>query len=232
MIVPNLRVEFEGAEARFDQFAADVARVLDELGVSSAALLGLSFGGPICLRFATLHPERAEALILTNTLARLDLSHVGLNRTLLIPVARWTTRMLPVPLMRRLAELWGKWGIWVYDPSPGNERIIEYELTAPVRIPSSVGALRMESFVGCDLRDDLPGIRAPTLVIAGATDNYTPNEWQREIADLLPESTYVEIPSGGHLSLISQAETFNQVVLEWLEDVRRAGGRRSATETA
>ncbi|NIR45677.1 MAG: alpha/beta fold hydrolase [Gemmatimonadetes bacterium] len=233
VIAPNLRADFEGVDANFDQFAADLGTVLDELGVSSATLLGLSFGGPICLRFARLHPDRVEALILTNTLARLDLSHVGLNRTLLIPLARWSTRHLPVRMMRRLAELWGDWRVWVYDPSPGNDRIIEYELTAPVRIPTSVGTLRMATFKDRDLRGGLPEITAPALVIAGATDTYTPNDWQREIADLLPAATYAEVPNGGHLSLISQAETFNRMVLEWLEEVRSsADRRRSTTETA
>jgi pimeloyl-ACP methyl ester carboxylesterase len=220
VIAPNLRVDFNGIEQRFDQFAHDVATVLDALDVSTACPLGLSFGGPIAMRFVSLYPNRTWGLILTNTLARLDLSHVGLNRTLLIPVARWTSRFLPEPLMRRLADFWGRYGIWVFDPSPGNERIIDYELTTPVRVPMSVGAARMDTFKNCDLRSDLPRIRQPALVICGTSDTYTPPEWQREIADLLPHSTYVEIEYGGHLSLISHAEEFNEVVLGWLEGVQ------------
>ncbi len=219
VISPNLRVGFEGLEERFDQYAHDVATVLDALGESSACVLGLSFGGPIAIRFATLYPERLWALVLTNTLARLDLSHVGLNRTLLIPVARWTTRLLPEPLMRKLAEVWGEWGVWVFDPSPGNERIIDYELTAPVRVPLSVAGARMDTFKGCDLRPDLPGIWQPSLVISGASDTYTLPEWQGEIAGLLPSSTFVAIRNGGHLMLMSHAETFNEVVVNWLVGV-------------
>jgi 3-oxoadipate enol-lactonase len=230
VIAPNLRVEFEGVERHFDQFARDVATVMDALGVRSAALAGLSFGGPVCLRFATLYPDRVDALVLTNTLARLDLSHVGLNRTLLIPVARWTSRFLPVPVMRKLSGVWGKWGVWVYDPSPGNDRIVDYELEVPVRIPMSVGGVRLETFRAIDLRPELPSIVQPALVIAGSSDTYTPNAWQREIADLLPRATYVEIPYGGHLSLISHAETFNQVVLDWLAN--ETASRSSSAETA
>lgn len=227
VIAPNLRVDFNGIEQRFDQFAHDVATVLDALGVSHACLLGLSFGGPIAMRFATLYPDRTWGLVLTNTLARLDLSHVGLNRTLLIPVARWTSRFLPEPLMRRLADLWGRYGIWVFDPSPGNERIIDYELTTPVRVPMSVSSARMDTFRNCDLRSALPRIEQPALVVCGKSDTYTPLEWQREIADLLPDSTYVEIEYGGHLLLISHAEEFNEVVLRWLTAVQPA-----AAETA
>ena len=217
VVAPNLRVEFEGVERRFDQFAHDVATVLDTLGVESACVLGLSFGGPIALRFATLYPDRVWGIVLTNTLARLDLSHVGLNRTLLIPIARWTSRFAPEVLMRRLSDLWGRLGIWVFDPSPGNERIIEYELQAPLRIPLSVGSGRMDTFKECDLRQDLKHIQQPVLMIVGATDSFTPMAWQREIAGLLPNVTYVEIPRGGHLSLISHAEIFNEAMLDWLE---------------
>jgi len=220
VIAPNLRVEFEGVESRFDQFAHDMATILDALGVRSACILGLSFGGPIAVRFATLYPDRVWGLILTNTLARLDLSHVGVNRTLLIPVARWTSRFLPESLMRKLAEVWGRWGVWVFDPSPGNERIVEYELQAPLRVPLSVGSGRMDTFKDCDLRDDLPHIRQPALMIVGASDTFTPIEWQREIASSLPNSTYIEIPQGGHLSLISHAEVFNEAVLDWLSAQR------------
>ncbi len=234
VIAPNLRREFPDVERRFDQFAHDIVTVLDARGVQAACLLGLSFGGPVAMRCATLHPERVWGLIFTNTLARLDLSHVGLNRTLLIPVARWTTRFAPALLTRRLAQLWGRLGVWVFDRSPGNERVIEYELEAPLRVPLSVGGDRMETFKNCDLRDELRQIAQPALVLVGAADTFTPIEWQREIAELLPNATYVEIPAGGHLSLISHAETFNEAALEWLDAQSELveGTRSRSAETA
>ena len=218
VIATDLRSGFDGVERNFDRFAHDIATVMDARGVRSAVVMALSFGGPIGIRFATLYPDRLRALILTATLARLDLSHVGLNRTLFIPVARWTSRYLPEVLMRSLARIWGRWGIWVYDDTPGNERVIEYELDAPAAVPAAVGGLRMDTFRRLDLRPELSRISQPTLLIAGTADSYTPPEWQRQIAASLPNATYVEIPGAGHLALISRAETFNQVVLEWLEE--------------
>ncbi len=235
VIAPNLRAEFNGVEPRFDQFAHDIATVLDACGAQSVCLLGLSFGGPIAIRFASLYPDRVWGLILTNGLARLDLSHVGLNRTLLIPVARWTTRFAPTSLVRRLGRVWGRLGVWVFDPSPGNERVIDYELEAPLRFPLSAGGVRMATFKDCDLRPDLSRIKQPALVVVGSADTFTPIEWQREIADLLPNSTYTEIATGGHLALISHADSFNEVVLDWLDEQqdRRSSPRQSfSAETA
>ena len=232
IIAPNLRAEFNDVESRFDQFAHDIATVLDAFEAQSVCMLGLSFGGPIAIRFASLYPDRVWGLILTNGLARLDLSHVGLNRTLLIPVARWTTRFAPKSLVRRLGRVWGRLGVWVFDPSPGNERVIDYELEAPLRFPLSAGGVRMATFKGCDLRPDLSRMQKPALVVVGSADTFTPIEWQREIADLLPNSTYTEIPMGGHLALISHADTFNEVVLDWLNEQRDRQALRSQSLSA
>ncbi len=226
VIAADLRDTFEGVEPEFDQFAKDLATILDALGEAKAIVLGLSFGGPITMRFTSLYPERVSRLILTNTLARLDMSHVGFNKTLLIPVARLTSRFLPEFMMRRLARFWGRLGVWVYDPSPGNERVIEYELESPRRVPMSEGSTRMDTFRKLDLRDELKRITQPALVINGAVDTYTPPAWQREIAAQLPNSTFVEISDAGHLALISHAETFNEIILDWL------AGLEDAADTA
>lgn len=218
VIAPNLRSGFDDVDTGFDQFAHDVATVLDACEIGPVCLLGLSFGSAIAIRFASLYPDRVWGLILTNGLARLDLSHVGLNRTLLIPVARWTTRFAPASLVRQLARVWGRLGVWVFDPSPGNERVIDYELEAPLRFPFSQGNARMATFRNCDLRPDLRRIRQAAMVVVGSADAFTPIEWQREIADLLPNSTYTEITTGGHLTLISHADIFNEVVLDWLDE--------------
>lgn len=228
VIVADLRLEFEGVPHDFDQFAHDVAAILDELDERSAIVLGLSFGGTIAMRFAVLYPDRTEALILTNTLSHLDLGHVGLNKTLLIPVALMATRYLPDRASRRLADLWGRLGVWVYDPSPGNERIVDYYLSSAVRTPVSHGSRRMDTFRERDLRDDLPGIQSPALVLRGATDTYCLPEWQREIVRLLPNADYLEIPGAGHLALISHYREFNQAVLDWLAE-RRGSERSTAT---
>jgi len=235
VIAPNLRSGFEGIEPRFDQFAHDIAAVLDACDVPSACVLGLSFGCPIAVRVASLYQDRIWGVVLTNGLVRLDLSHVGLNRTLLIPVARFLTRFAPASLVRQLGRLWGRLRVWVFDPSQGNERIIDYELEAPLRFPLSMSGIRMATFKDRDLRPDLRRLPQPALVVVGAADTYTPIEWQREIAELISNCTYIEIAEGGHLTLISHAPTFNEVVLDWLDGrkgVEPLTGRSFSAATA
>jgi len=51
----------------FDDFAADLRRVLDHYGVRRAHLVGLSMGGRIAMRFYFLHPPRVATLTLCDT---------------------------------------------------------------------------------------------------------------------------------------------------------------------
>jgi 3-oxoadipate enol-lactonase len=73
VIVPDLRGHGRSRDLPppYDaaQLAADLAVVLDDLGISSAAVLGYSQGGAIAQQFALDHPERCDHLILACTYA-------------------------------------------------------------------------------------------------------------------------------------------------------------------
>src|SRR5436190_5731108 len=73
VIVPDLRGHGRSrdlpAPYAVTTLAADVARLLDHLGVASAAVLGYSQGGAVAQQFAVDHPERCERLVLACTYA-------------------------------------------------------------------------------------------------------------------------------------------------------------------
>lgn len=83
-------------------------------------------------------------------------------------------------------------------------------------MPLGASTRRLALLRGRDLREDLPRVAAPTLVVHGATDRYCPEPWSREIAALVPRADLTEIPGAGHLALMSKAEAFNHLVLGWL----------------
>lgn len=218
VICADLRASYADS-ATFDRFAEDARELLDMLGIERPTILGQSLGGAIAMRFAAIYPERLEALILANTLARVSYDHVGLNRTSLGAVAMFTTRYLPTVLARAFGRLWCRIGVWLYDNSAGWRRTIEYALwTGGRAIIPAVSSGRVDLLRPTDLRPDLPAIAAPTLVIKGPVDTYVPPAWAREIADLIPGSRYVEIPETGHISHVSMSDEFNRIVLEWLAE--------------
>ncbi|MFW6088537.1 MAG: alpha/beta fold hydrolase [Gemmatimonadota bacterium] len=219
VLAPDLRTDIPD-DATFDLFCRDAAEILDARGVPDAVVVGQSLGGAIALRFALLFPGRARGLVVANSLARVSYEHVGLNRTLLVPVAMATTRYLPTVPARWLARLWSRFEVWMFDRSPGSERVIDYALwTGPRTVPARESSARVDLLKGEDLRLRLAGIRAPTLVVKGPRDHYVPPAWSREIAGLIPGARYVEVPGTGHVSHISLPDTFNRIVLDWLDEI-------------
>lgn len=219
-------------EADFDLFVRDLTELCDALDTGPVTLVGQSLGGAIAMRTAFLEPDRVRALVLSNTLARVSYEHVGLNRSLLAPVAMATTRYLPTPAARLAAQGWSRAGVWIYDDSPGSENVVEYALwTGPRTVSPAVSSRRVDLLRGLDLRPDLQDVRAPTLVVKGPRDSYVPPAWSREIARLIPDATYVEVPGTGHCSHVSRPGAFNRLLADWLEAVADrpdAGGRDAA----
>jgi pimeloyl-ACP methyl ester carboxylesterase len=231
IIVADMRARHEPG-ASFDRLADDVAELMDECGVESAVILGQSLGGAVALRFATRYPERVRGLVISNSLTRITLEHLGLNRTGLIPLARLTIRYLPTAASRAMARLWSRAEVWVFDDSPGWANVVEYVLwTGSRTVPATISKGRVDLFREVDLRPELRHVRAPTLVVRGDRDFYMPPRWWEEILELVPSSRSVEVPETGHCSHISMPGTFNQTVLEWIREieateVQSSGGAR------
>jgi len=218
VIATDLRSRFPD-DATFDQFAEDAGELLDFLDIDSAIVIGQSLGGAIAVRLASRYPERVRGLVLANTLAQVSYEHVGLNATLLAPVAVAANRYLPTGAARRLGRLWSRHDVWIYDSSPGWERVVDYALwtgsrTEPPQVSGRrIGLLRFE-----DLRPELAEIRVPTLVLKGPLDTYTPAVWARDIAERIPDARYVEVDDTGHCSHISMPEKFNRELISWLDE--------------
>ncbi|HSM60651.1 MAG TPA: alpha/beta hydrolase [Longimicrobiales bacterium] len=216
VLCADLRAAFAPGDT-LDRLALDVLELADEAGAETLVLVGQSLGGAIAMRFAVLHPARVAGLAAVNSLARVGYEHVGLNRALLAPLAMATTRYLPTALGRGFARLWSRLEVWIFDASPGGDRVVQYALwTGPRTVPSSVSRARVRRLKETDLRSQLPSIRTPSLVVKGPRDHYVPPAWSHEIASLIPCAEYAEVPGTGHCSHLSMPGTFNRVLGYWL----------------
>jgi len=219
VLCADLRDNFT-SNSSFERLAIDVDELMAAHDISRAVIVGQSLGGSIAMRLASRHPEKVSALVVSNSLAYVSYDHVGLNASLLAPVAMTTMRFLPTSLARMIARLWSHLNVWVFDSSPGSDRVIEYVLWTGARtVHPGVSGARVDLFKKEDLRPELGAIRAPTLVLKGPLDQYTLVKWSREIADLIPGARYVEISGSGHCSHISMSEAFNRSLLGWLSQV-------------
>lgn len=64
--------------------------------------------------------------------------------------------------------------------------------------------------------ENVKAVVAAGLLIGTADDRATPASGMRELAGLLPNADYVELPGGGHLSLLEHRAVVGSLVTHWL----------------
>jgi pimeloyl-ACP methyl ester carboxylesterase/DNA-binding CsgD family transcriptional regulator len=167
--------------------AATLCAVLDELGLERVTLLGVSCGGCIAVRFAARWPERVDRLVLYGSYAD---GH-GLGP----PDARSGM----VDLVR---SHWG-WGSRlladVFGPSWSPEDRAAFTASQRACADAQVAASLLELIYETDVREDLPRVRAPALVVHREHDRAMRLRGAREVAALLPRAELVTLPGDAHL---------------------------------
>lgn len=175
----------------------------DSLGLDRFHYAGVSLGGAVGLWLAAHHPERVDRLAVICSSA-----HFG-------PPGPWQERAALVrrsgtgPVAETARERWFTDG---FD-RPGLLEDLR-------RADAEAYAACCEALAVLDLRDVLPSITAPTLVVAGRQDPATPPAHAREIADTVPGATLTELADAAHLAVAEQPGA----VLSALRDHLRAPG--------
>lgn len=202
-------------ETRMD----DVRAVMDAVGSRRAAFYGLSEGAAMSILFAATYPERTAALILRSCSPR----------TLWAPDFPWgrgdeayqreVDQALRVFAPRAEArEAVRALGMQDEDEV---EAFIDF-----VRYGSSPGMLAKLYHMNreIDVRDVLPTVRVPTLVMHGNEDRIVPVEVGAYTAQRLPSARFVELPGVGHLALKAGGAHIQAELERFLTDVWQTGG--------
>ena len=195
---------------------ADVAmKLLDRLGVESAHLCGLSFGGHHALHTALRHPYRVRSLVLANTSAAFGGDGTD-------PDEWRRLRTAPLDAGLTLADIADDVISSIAAPGFGG---VERSRTAAAmaRVPEKGFRAACELLPGHDVRHRLGEITAPTLVVVGELDEETPPAYAAEIADGIPNSRLEVISGAGHLSPAETPYIFNQLVGEFLGSLPQVG---------
>lgn len=185
-----------------DQLGGDVIAMLADLGVGRASHCGLSLGGMVAMWLAANSPEQVDRLALCCTTA-----YFG-------PDAAYGERAQRVRIAGTGPEVDATLGRW-FTP--------EFSSRCPDIVAAADTWLRdtsREGYAGCcealdrmDLRDALPQIAAPTLVLAGAGDAATPPAHAEAIAAAIPAATLVIVPDAAHLANLEQPDTVTRALI-------------------
>lgn len=205
--------------ARVADYAADVLRLMDSLGIEKAVIVGESFGGMVTQEIATAHPERTEAIVLCNTMDRVRRGGFGLNMFTMTTLVHQFAFLVPASRRKSLLNWVGKHRGFVLDPSPGNDRLVDYILEYGL-YPGLGGYLdRIIAGAKESYSEKLTRLKIPALVLRGSEDRLVGPETIVELVGRTPGAELVIIDGGGHCCQHSVPEATNRAILDWLERV-------------
>jgi class 3 adenylate cyclase/pimeloyl-ACP methyl ester carboxylesterase len=204
---------FFGAPTLEDQMD-DVLAVMDAAGSERAAICGTLEGGPMAAMFAATHPDRVDALVLYATFARATWAP-GYEWA-------WTAENRD----REMSQLIGHWGEGLVAsevaPSMRAEPGFMEWAGRLERLAASPGTIRrIFDLIGAfDVRDVLPSIRVPTLVMHRVEDSFIKVEHSRYIASKIPGARYVELEGKENMFSIGDSDAIIGEIEEFLTGTR------------
>ncbi|MFI9818434.1 alpha/beta fold hydrolase [Saccharothrix variisporea] len=177
----------EPADGRYSiaRFAEDVLAVLDELGVTRTHVYGTSMGGRIAQRIALEHPDRIGALVLGCT------SPGGAGALLAAPEV-----VRPLALSKRqareaLLDL-------MFTPEYVRHHTGPYHVLGDPDMSLAARRGHKRASDGHDAWDELHRITAPTLVLHGSDDLFTPVGNAERLAARIPGAELVVVEGARH----------------------------------
>lgn len=193
-----------------ETLAADVALLLDALGVERASLAGYSMGGYVALAFARMFTERVERLALVASRLRADTPSEALARRELADRIERENSIEPVveTLLPRL-----------FAPLTRTQRpdVVEraYEIVRQNGAAGAAAALRGMALRSSseDIAEDLD---VPVLVIAGGRDAVVTQEEAREMVERFPQGRLVVCNESGHVPMLEEPAVVSEALCEWL----------------
>ncbi|HSE18996.1 MAG TPA: alpha/beta fold hydrolase [Pyrinomonadaceae bacterium] len=197
-----------------EQRMDDVRAVMDAVGSERAALIGVSEGGPMCSLFAATYPEKTLALVMIGTYAkRIRDAEYPWGPTL-------EQREQFFEVMRK--QWGGPVGIDERAPSVADDPQFRDWWATYLRMGASPGAAvaltQMNAEI--DVRNVLPSIRVPSLVIHRTDDQCLKVEEGRFVAQRIPGAKFVELPGNDHLPFVGDQDAILDEVEEFLTGVR------------
>jgi pimeloyl-ACP methyl ester carboxylesterase/DNA-binding winged helix-turn-helix (wHTH) protein len=197
-----------------EQRMDDVRAVMDAVGSERAALCGVSEGGPMCSLFAATYPEKTVALVMIGTYAK----RIRDAEYPWGPTAEQREQFFEV--MRK--QWGGPVGIEERAPSVASDPQFRDWWATYLRMGASPGAAvaltQMNAEI--DVRNVLPSIRVPSLVIHRTEDQCLKVEEGRFVAERIPGAKFVELPGDDHLPFVGDQDTILDEVEEFLTGVR------------
>jgi pimeloyl-ACP methyl ester carboxylesterase len=229
--MPDWRISIEN----YGQF---LGRLLDALDVSGPIpVVGNSMGGFVSAELTVKDRDRVEGLVLVAAAGLstkyLQFSEEMLRRGWFRAFARAVNTFARIPEARVEALV----------RRPRLRRLVLSQVVADTDRLSPAMAREMlrgsgrpaapyatDSLVDYDIRDDLPTVSCPTLIVWGEKDRVVGVEAAEEYRREIPHAKFVMLKDTGHVPMIERPEEFNELLREFLDSLATGERGEAASE--
>jgi pimeloyl-ACP methyl ester carboxylesterase len=212
-----------GEQISISGYARLTDRLLAELGIDAAAVVGNSMGGFIGAELAISCPQRVERLVLVSAAGLSTYSEPNGVRA--------------VSGLRRAERVLAGTAAWVASKSDGfarrrrlREALMALVVHHPSQLPAALAAEQirgagkpgfldaLQAVFAYDVRERLPEVACPTLIVWGAQDRLISVSDADVFADLIPNSRKVIYEDTGHMAMLERPRAFNALLRGFLAE--------------
>ncbi|WP_049793324.1 alpha/beta fold hydrolase [Conexibacter woesei] len=211
--------ELPEREPSIPGYARFLDRLCDRLGVAEpAVVVGNSMGGFVAAELAIAVPERVERLVLVSA------AGISSDRVQRRPVLT-TARAIA------LVTAWGASRHEAFARRPGLRRVaLSFVARHPERMPAPLafelmrGSGRpgflpaLDALLGYPLRERLPQVACPTLIVWGEDDRVIPVKDASRFERLIPGARKVVLPDTGHVAMLERPVVFNGLLRSFVDE--------------
>ena len=185
-------------EAGLEPVADRLAAAIREAG-GPVAVIGNGYGSFVALTLALRHPALVSRLVLAGTGAAFDEPGRAAFRGMAAAAGNKGLGAIADTAMRRLFSP----AFQQANPALTAERRERFLATDPVMFTAACNAL-----ASLDMRDAVRGLHIPVLVLVGELDEATPPAMARQLAELLPDAAFAELPGLAHVPQLQDTAAF------------------------
>ncbi|MDW4904774.1 alpha/beta hydrolase [Streptomyces sp. ADMS] len=188
------------------RFAQDIEELLDDAGVESCVLAGLSMGGQIVMECCDRFPERVRGVVLADTFPAPETPEGHLARNAM------ADRLLDEGMRGYADEVLEK---MVAPYADASVRAHVHRMMTATDPRGAAAALRGRARRP-DYRPLLTRLTVPALVVVGADDHFTPVSDAEAMHAALADSTLRVIENSAHIPNLERPAEFNKALADFL----------------